>query len=103
MTPDEVRMLDNRLALLFIRGEPPLMDEKYELLKHPNVKYTTDGGAPAYAHGGTENAVAGLTISRLTPGDLANLKEPDVTCELLSDEDLEKIFQFKEEKQNETV
>ena len=77
MTPDEVRMLDNRLALLFIRGEPPLMDEKYELLKHPNVKYTTDGGAPAYAHGGTENAVAGLTISRLTPGDLANLKEPD--------------------------
>lgn len=70
MTPDEVRMLDNRLALLFIRGEPPLMDEKYELLKHPNVKYTTDGGAPAYAHGGTENAVAGLTISRLTPGDL---------------------------------
>lgn len=103
MTPDEVRMLDNRLALLFIRGEPPLMDEKYELLKHPNVKYTTDGGAPAYAHGGTENAVAGLTISRLTPGDLANLKEPDVTCELLSDEDMEKIFQFKEEKQNETV
>ena len=70
---------------------------------HPNVKYTTDGGAPAYAHGGTENAVAGLTISRLTPGDLANLKEPDVTCELLSDEDMEKIFQFKEEKQNETV
>lgn len=103
MTPDEVRMLDNRLALLFIRGEPPLMDEKYELLKHPNVKYTTDGGAPAYTHGGTENAVAGLTIGRLTPGDLANLKEPDVTCELLSDEDMEKIFQFKEEKQNETV
>jgi len=92
-----------RRPLLLTRGEPPLMDEKYELLKHPNVKYTTDGGAPAYAHGGTENAVAGLTISRLTPGDLANLKEPDVTCELLSDEDMEKIFQFKEEKQNETV
>lgn len=43
MTPDEVRMLDNNLALLFIRGEAPLMDEKYDLLKHPNVKYTTDG------------------------------------------------------------
>ena len=52
MTPDEVRMLDNRLALLFIRGEPPLMDEKYDLLKHPYVKYTTDGGAPAFTHGG---------------------------------------------------
>ena len=54
MTPDEVRMLDNNLALLFIRGEAPLMDEKYDLLKHPNIKYTTDGGAAAFTHGGTE-------------------------------------------------
>ena len=103
MTPDEVRMLDNNLALLFIRGEAPLMDEKYDLLKHPNIKYTTDGGAPAYTHGGTENAVADMAIGRLTPGDLANIQEPETLCELLSDEDMEKIFQFKEEKQNETV
>ena len=103
LTPDEVRMLDNNLALLFIRGEPPLMDEKYDLLKHPNIKYTTDGGAPVYAHGGTENAVADMVIGRLTPGDLANIQEPETLCELLSDEDMEKIFQFKEEKQNETV
>lgn len=103
MTPDEVRMLDNNLALLFIRGEAPLMDEKYDLLKHPNVKYTTDGGAPAYTHGGTEYAVAGLSVSRLTPADLANVQEPETTCELLSDEDMENIFQFKEEPQNETV
>ena len=87
MTPDEVRMLDNNLALLFIRGEAPLMDEKYDLLKHPNVKYTTDGGAPAYTHGGTEYAVAGLSVSRLTPADLANVQEPETTYELLSDED----------------
>ena len=103
LTPDEVRMLDNNLALLFIRGEPPLMDEKYDLLKHPNVKYTTDGGAPAYTHGCTENAVADMAIGSLTPGDLANIQEPETLCELLSDEDMEKIFQFKEEKQNETV
>ena len=103
MTPDEVRMLDNNLALLFIRGEAPLMDEKYDLLKHPNIKYTTDGGAPAYAHGGTENAVADMTIGRLTPGDLANIQEPENLYELLSDEDMENIFQFKEEKQNEAV
>ena len=44
----EVRMLDNRYALLFIRGEMPVMDEKYDLLNHPNVKYTPEkGGAPA--------------------------------------------------------
>lgn len=103
MTPDEVRMLDNNLALLFIRGEAPLMDEKYDLLKHPNVKYTTDGGAPAYTHGSTEYAVAGLSVSRLTPADLANVQEPETSYELLSDEDMANIFQFKEEPQNETV
>lgn len=103
MTPDEVRMLDNNLALLFIRGEAPLMDEKYDLLKHPNIKYTTDGGAAAFTHGGTENAVADMVIGRLTPGDLANIQESETLYELLSDEDMENIFQFKEEKQNETV
>lgn len=101
MTPDEVRMLDNNLALLFIRGEAPLMDEKYDLLKHPNIKYTTDGGAPVYSHGGTENAVADMVIGRLTPGDLANIQEPETLYELLSDEDMENIFQFKEDTQNE--
>ena len=101
MTPDEVRMLDNNLALLFIRGEAPLMDEKYDLLKHPNIKYTTDGGAPVYSHGGTENAVADMVIVRLTPGDLANIQEPETLYELLSDEDMENIFQFKEDTQNE--
>ena len=45
MTPDEVRMLDNRYALLFIRGERPVMDLKYDILKHPSVRLTTDGQA----------------------------------------------------------
>ena len=47
--------------------------------------------------------MAGLSVSRLTPADLANVQEPETTCELLSDEDMENIFQFKEEPQNETV
>ena len=51
MTPDEVRLLDNRYALLFIRGERAVMDEKYDLLKHPNIAYTTDGGTEPYIHG----------------------------------------------------
>ena len=51
MTPDEVRMLDNRYALLFVRGERPVMDFKYDILKHPNVKLTVDGGQPPYIHG----------------------------------------------------
>lgn len=50
MTPDEVRMLDNRLAIVLLRGERPVLDEKYELTKHPNIKLTEDGGAAPYIH-----------------------------------------------------
>ena len=50
MTPDEVRMLDNSKALVFIRGERPVMDDKYELMRHPNISLTEDGGAAPYLH-----------------------------------------------------
>lgn len=59
MTPDEVRMLDNAKALLFIRGERPVMDDKFDILKHPGVHLTPDGGGKVYVHGTTEHAVAG--------------------------------------------
>ena len=50
MTPDEVRTMDNDYAILFIRGEKPVMDKKYDILKHPYIKLTEDGGAPPYVH-----------------------------------------------------
>ena len=50
MTPDEVRMLDNRYALVLVRGEAPVIDEKYDLMRHPNIKLTGDGGATPYIH-----------------------------------------------------
>ena len=50
MTPDEVRMLDNQYALVFIRGERPMLDYKYDLFTHPNVYLSTDGGAEPYSH-----------------------------------------------------
>ena len=50
LTPDEVRMLDNRLALVLIRGEAPVIDAKYNLMRHPNIKRTADGGAMPYTH-----------------------------------------------------
>ena len=50
MTPDEVRLLDNKNAVVFIRGERPVIDEKYDLMKHPNIAYTEDGGAAPYRH-----------------------------------------------------
>lgn len=48
MTPDEVRLLSNDKALLFVRGERPVMDWKYNLLRHPNIRFTEDGGTPPY-------------------------------------------------------
>ena len=50
MTPDEVRMLDNKNAIVLIRGEPPVIDQKYDLMKHPNIKQSHSGGAFPYIH-----------------------------------------------------
>ncbi len=50
MTPDEVRMLDNAKAIVLIRGERPVVDDKYDILHHPNIKRTEDGGAAPYIH-----------------------------------------------------
>lgn len=50
LTLDEVRLLDNSNALIFIRGEKPIMDKKFDILSHPNIKSTEDGGAVAYKH-----------------------------------------------------
>ena len=50
MTPDEVRLLDNSKALLFIRGFPAVMDDKYDLNRHPNIRKTVNGGYPTYIH-----------------------------------------------------
>ena len=89
---DEVRMLDNRYALLFIRGERPVMDLKYDILKHPNIRYTEDGGAEPYEHGTSPASIATISAFRL---DNAALEEiPDVSIdasnyELWSEEDFE--------------
>lgn len=50
LTPDEVRLLDNSYAILFIRGARPVMDQKTELTKHRNIRYSSDGGAKPYIH-----------------------------------------------------
>lgn len=92
MTPDEVRMLDNRCALLFIRGELPIMDEKYDILKHPNVSLTTDGSAAPYEHGGTEHAVATLSLAGIPAEDIPDMEDTEPDYELLSDEDIEALF-----------
>lgn len=92
MNPDEVRMLDNRYALLFVRGENAVMDEKYDLLRHPNLARTTDGGAKPYEHGLAPLAYDPETI----------LLDDESYVVLSSDEILELIEEQKREKQNQT-
>ena len=77
-TPDEVRMLDNRQALLFIRGERPVEDEKYDLMKHPLVSLTTDGGAKPYQHGGTGYAIDWRSVTLDPNGDYELLSEEEI-------------------------
>ena len=57
LTPDEVRKLDNRYALLFIRGASPVVDEKYDLMHHPAISHSSLGGAAPYIHHGTKPPV----------------------------------------------
>lgn len=82
LTPDEVRLLDNRYALLFIRGERPVQDDKYDLLRHPHVSLTTDGNGLPYQHGGTEQALDWRSVFLHENGDY----------ELLSEEEVEALF-----------
>lgn len=99
----EVRMLDNSKAILFIRGEKPVLDEKYDILKHPNVVLTTDGKAKPYIHGGTENAVAAISFASTGAKLTEPAEESTTKYELLSNEELEAIVLSQEEKPNEAV
>lgn len=102
LTPDEVRKLDNRYALLFIRGENPIMDFKYDILKHPNVKKTTDGGEKPFIHGKASESIASVLL-RYT-GNRAEVKEErtlsETDYEVLTEEELEESYGL-EESENE--
>lgn len=104
-------MLPNEKAILLIRGEKPVVDLKYDILKHPNVKYTADGSAEFYEHGVVDRATG--TIDTLTLEDLSKLKNTkdemkeieNITYELLSEEDIEnyiKMEDFENERKKES-
>lgn len=101
MTPDEVRMMDNRYALLFIRGERPIMDLKYDIMKHPNLALTTDGGAPAYVHGEDTRSFASIIIDEQLLEQAVSYEGAASNYELLSEEELEEYLKYMEEQQDE--
>ncbi|QUN12734.1 type IV secretory system conjugative DNA transfer family protein [Clostridium sp. C1] len=88
LTADEVRLLDNDYALLFIRGELPILDKKYNILKHPNVTYTKDGNGQSYEHGKIHGLIDNWQDIIISDNDY----------ELLSDEDMEEYFNQLEKK-----
>lgn len=94
LTPDEVRLLNNDYGLLFIRGERPIMDKKYDLLKHPKIKETADGNQKPYIHGKASHYI----------NDWQNILLSDNDYELLSDEEMDDYFKNleKETSNNET-
>ena len=98
----EVRMLDNKYALLFIRGERPIKDFKYDILKHPNLKLTTDGGAKPYRHGQDLISIASFGINEklIKEADAVPVGEDEYI--FLSEDELEELLRRKkEEKKNE--
>ena len=89
LTPDEVRMLDNQYAILFIRGERPVLDFKYDILKHPNVAMTADGNAGVYTHGEVKSDVATIELISFDKNKAPEIEVAETNYELLSDEDFD--------------
>ena len=89
LTADEVRLLDNNYGLLFIKGERPVKDKKYDLLKHPNIKQTLDGGREPYIHGQVHHFI----------DDWQNILLTDNEYELLDQEEIENYLKEIEENE----
>ena len=98
MTPDEVRMLDNRYALLFIRGERPVLDLKYDVTKHPSGGLASaDGRYKPYRFGEEDDSSYSIELvfdpelileAMKNSADVTELGDSDYV--LLSEEDVEK-------------
>lgn len=82
LQPDEVRMLDNQNALLFIRGERPILDAKYDLMKHPNIRYTEDGGAGPFNYAKAPLAHDDFTFDETRYDDYELLLDEDIIGQL---------------------
>ena len=96
LTLDEVRLLDNSNALIFIRGERPLIDKKFDILSHPNIAKTADGKAVPYKHSKSEKYLRN-DLSFTIDEDLSNIKLLEV------DGDNVKTFDFTNPQQNQNL
>ena len=93
MTPDEVRMLDNQYAIVFIRGERPILDYKYDILSHPNVSLSADGEGERYDHGELPDIGYGVEVV-----DIATYPGMKMSDFLLLDEYYTDFYAYDEEE-----
>ena len=100
LTPDEVRLLDNKYAILFIRGERPIIDLKYDILKHPRVIESADGKGGLYEHGELTNSIVTISItSDITNGNFIDLEDIDLSnYEIIYPDEIDDYFKRKEEE-----
>ena len=103
MTPDEVRMLSNKKCILFIRGERPIIDKKYDIKKHPNINLTEDGKGESYYHGETNNAIASVSLTYdVSQDEYTKYKSIKDNYEIIFSDEIDDYFERKEMNKNET-
>lgn len=95
MTPDEVRMMDNKSALLFIRGEKPVTDLKYDIRRHPAYRMTPEGSAAAFRYGEDDISIASVAWESSTE-ETDEFRDRDLI--VLTDEELEDLMEKRKEK-----
>ena len=93
LTPDEVAKMDNRYAILFIRGENPVFDLKYDILKHPNVRYTTDGKGSPYIHGLPDHSVVEVEITAIDSDTIIISDDDIVDYDIISSAEIEDLLE----------
>ncbi|WP_426742113.1 hypothetical protein [Gemmiger formicilis] len=86
-SPDEIRRMDDRDCLVLLRSEPPVIDHKFDLMRHPNVNLTPDGGAAPYRMPDDYTQ----TAQTISPDIVTALTEPTIT-DVMYDE-IQKIME----------
>ena len=95
LTPDEVRMLDNSDCILFIRGERPIIDKKYDILKHPRINLTPDAGGQSYQHGMITNSIAEMVIDTNLDYDFSEIEKTKNKYEVIYSEEVDDFLEGK--------
>lgn len=97
MTADEVRMLDNHYALLFIRGERPVKDLKFDIEKHRNFKLISDGGNNEYDHGSNDYSLASVMLPEMPKGFYSTNNVRESEFYIYSNEEIEQKIEIESE------